>query len=58
MNDDKTARIKKLEQELENLKRQWPAHSVSPALLQRLDDLEEALEEAKAEMSAAQNDIQ
>lgn len=56
MNKDKAARIKQLEQELENLKQQWPAHSVSPALLQRLDDLEDALDEAKAEASAAQDD--
>lgn len=47
--EDKTAKIAALEQEIEQLKRQWPAHSVSPTLLQRLEELEEALAEAQAE---------
>jgi hypothetical protein len=37
-----------LEQEIEQLKRQWPAHSVSATLLLRLEELEEALTEAQA----------
>lgn len=48
MIDDKTKQIETLEAEIAALQKQWPAHSVSPALLQRLDDLEEALAEAKA----------
>lgn len=48
--DDKAAKIAALKQEIEQLKRQWPAHSVSPALLQRLEELEEALAEALVEV--------
>ncbi len=48
MIDAKTKQIEMLEAEIAALKKQWPAHSVSPALLQRLDDLEDALAEAKA----------
>jgi hypothetical protein len=34
-------KIKKLKEEIAILRRQWPAHSVSPTMVQRLDDLEE-----------------
>lgn len=44
MNDDK---VKEIEERLAALKKQWPAHSVSPAMLQQLDELEEELEKAK-----------
>jgi hypothetical protein len=37
-------RIRELEQQIEELKSQWPAHSVPMAMLQRLDELEEELE--------------
>ena len=40
----KADRIEVLEDQITALKRQWPAHSVSPSLLQRLDDLEDELE--------------
>jgi len=40
MNND---RIKELEEKIDELKKRWPAHSVPAALLQELDDLEEAL---------------
>ncbi len=50
--DDKATKIAALEQEIEQLKRQWPAHSVSSTLLQRLEELEEALAEAQAEANA------
>ena len=42
MNND---RIKELEEKIDELKKRWPAHSVPPAMLQELDDLEEALVE-------------
>ena len=45
--NDKAAKIAALEQEIEQIKRQWPAHSVSPALLQRLDELEDELAELR-----------
>ena len=37
-------RIKNLKNEIAILKSQWPAHSVPPAMLQRLDELDEELE--------------
>lgn len=46
MNDEK---IRALEEQIAALEKQWPAHSVPPAMLQKLDELEEALAEAKRE---------
>ena len=40
----KADRIEELEEQIAALKRQWPAHSVPPSLLQLLDDLEDELE--------------
>ncbi len=40
-------RIKELEEQIAELKRRWPAHSTPPAMLQRLDELEEELEDEK-----------
>jgi len=37
-------RIKELESQIAELKSRWPAHSVPPAMLQQLDELEEELE--------------
>ncbi len=37
-------KIKELEEQIADLKRQWPAHSVPPAMLQKLDELESELE--------------
>jgi hypothetical protein len=34
-------RIKELEAQIADLKKRWPAHSVSPAMLMQLDELEE-----------------
>ncbi|MBC8336922.1 MAG: histidine kinase [Anaerolineales bacterium] len=39
----KKVRIKELEEKINELKERWPAHSTPPAMLQELDDLEEAL---------------
>ena len=36
-------RIKALEEQIADLKKRWPQHSVPAALLQELDDLDEAL---------------
>lgn len=41
-------RIEVLQSEISDLKRQWPAHSVPPHMLMRLDDLEEELEKELA----------
>ena len=47
--DDRTARIQALEKEIAELKAQWPAHSVKPWMLARLEDLEDELENLKTE---------
>jgi len=39
--------IKRLEQQLAELKARWPAHSVPPAMLEKLEELEEELERMK-----------
>ena len=49
-------RIIELEKQIADLKKQWPAHSVPPAMLQRLDELEEELESLLEEMSAGKKD--
>jgi len=49
-------RIKALEAQIEQLQRQWPKHSTPPALMQQLDELEEALEEAKAKVQTSDHD--
>lgn len=36
-------RIQELEEQIADLKKRWPPHSVPAALLQELDDLEEEL---------------
>ena len=53
MNDN---RIKELEEKIADLKKRWPAHSVSPAMLQELDDLEEALAIAREEIHQGDGD--
>ena len=37
-------RIAELQAQIEELKKRWPAHSVPPSMLLRLDELEEELE--------------
>jgi paraquat-inducible protein B len=39
--------IAELEEQLAQLKKQWPAHSVPAAMLEQLDELEEKIAEAK-----------
>ena len=38
-----TEKIEKLSKQITDLKRRWPAHSVPPAMMEQLDDLEEEL---------------
>ena len=52
----KTDRIKELEKQIEELKSRWPAHSVKPAMVQRLDELEEELEKAREEVREAEDE--
>jgi hypothetical protein len=47
-------KIEALKEEIERLKSQFPAHSISPTMLQRLDELEEELE--KELQDAANNE--
>ena len=49
----KAAKVKALEAELAALKKQWPAHSVSPAMVQRFDELEDALAQAQSDLAVA-----
>jgi hypothetical protein len=42
----KNARIQSLKEQIADLKRRWPAHSVPPAMFQELEDLEEKLQKA------------
>ena len=51
-------RIEELERQIAELKRQWPAHSVSPTMLQRLDELEEELEREQTTSIRPMEDIQ
>jgi len=38
--------INQLKQQIDDLKKRWPAHSVSPAMFQELEDLEDELAQA------------
>jgi len=46
---DPTQRILELEEQIAELKANWPAHSVQPWMLQQLEDLETELEKLKHE---------
>jgi hypothetical protein len=39
-------RIRELQEQIEELKKSWPAHSTPASMLQRLEELEEELEKA------------
>ncbi|AHF06581.1 hypothetical protein [Desulfitobacterium metallireducens] len=41
------ARLDKLQKELADLKLRWPAHSLKPAMLIELEDLEEEIDNLK-----------
>ena len=47
---DREQRVAKLTEELENLKRSLPAHSVKPTMLLRIEELEEEIEALKRQM--------
>ena len=40
-------RVARLEAQIRQLQRQWPKHSLPPALMMELDELEEELEAAR-----------
>ena len=41
-------KIREIEEKLTELKARWPAHSVPPSMWQKLEELEDELEKAKA----------
>lgn len=45
---DNEARIAQLERQIEELKRRLPAHSIPPAMMAQLDELEEELAHLQA----------
>jgi len=47
--DEREKRIEELEEQIADIRRRLPAHSVKPAMLSRLEELEEELERLKAE---------
>jgi uncharacterized small protein (DUF1192 family) len=56
MNESTVARVTELEKRIADLKARLPRHSIPPAMLIELDELEEELERARAE--TAQEDHQ
>ena len=42
-------RIRRIKEEIAELKARWPAHSVPPSMWLKLEELEEELEQAKKE---------
>lgn len=45
--DEREKRIRELEETIADLKKRWPAHSVKPAMIDRLEELEEELEQLR-----------
>jgi hypothetical protein len=48
---DNRERIRMLQQQIADLKKQWPAHSTPPGMMLRLDELEEELANELAKTS-------
>ena len=40
--------VREIEEKIADLKARWPAHSVPPSMWQRLEELEDELEEVKS----------
>jgi hypothetical protein len=49
-------RIEELEKQIAELESRWPAHSVPPAMLQQLEELEEELERELKKAGVEQED--
>jgi len=45
----KNAKAEAIRQQIADIKANWPAHSVPPSMWQKLEELEEALEQAEKE---------
>jgi len=41
-------KVREIEDKIADLKARWPAHSVPPSMWQKLEELEDELEKAKA----------
>jgi hypothetical protein len=52
--DTKAERIKELERQIADLESRLPQHSLPPAMLIELEELEEALERARSERARAE----
>jgi hypothetical protein len=48
-------RIQELEEKIADLKKRWPAHSVPPAMMRELDELEEESAEALEQVRQENN---
>lgn len=48
--------IEDLENQIDNLKSRFPAHSLTPAMLEQLDELDETLVKARQKLQHMQND--
>ncbi len=53
-NEELRKRIEDLEKEVEELKKRWPAHSVKPAMLMQLEELEAELERLRKELKESE----
>ena len=53
----KTDHKKALEKKIEDLRAQWPAHSVPPTMLLQLEDLEDELENRLREEADSANQL-
>lgn len=47
MREKLQAEMEKIEKEIEDLKKRWPAHSVKPSMVQKMEELEDRLLELK-----------
>jgi len=50
-----SGRIEELEEQIDELKRRLPAHSVPPAMLQQLEELEEELQSERTKAQRKEN---
>lgn len=46
---EREIRIKELEEQITDLKKRFPAHSIKPAMVNRLEELEEELDRLRQE---------
>ena len=51
-------RVEELEKRIADLKKRWPAHSVSAALMEQLDELEEELQREREKIDESSEDIE